>query len=203
MIQSSQSPDCMLLFEIARVQASLFCRCRILPIVQAAIHSPCVYVRRWIIDSRDEFTKERLAQLDDAYKLYRCHTIMNCAKVCLPSFHPVSSLNVQTEPAVSISLCSVSQISLWRVLQECHALLLYLCCRFVPRDSILERLLQRSSSPFTLAMQSEDCHGSAQHISGCGALISRRRICSGQLIGGWLLAHQGGVYQIIGSAAWH
>ena len=36
---------------------------------------------RWIIDSRDEFTKERLAQLDDAYKLYRCHTIMNCAKV--------------------------------------------------------------------------------------------------------------------------
>ena len=36
---------------------------------------------RWIIDSRDDFTKERLAQLDDAYKLYRCHTIMNCAKV--------------------------------------------------------------------------------------------------------------------------
>lgn len=28
--------------------------------------------RRWIIDSRDEFTAERLAQLDDAYKLYRC-----------------------------------------------------------------------------------------------------------------------------------
>jgi hypothetical protein len=27
---------------------------------------------RWIIDSRDEFTAERLAQLDDAYKLYRC-----------------------------------------------------------------------------------------------------------------------------------
>ena len=36
---------------------------------------------RWIVDSRDDFTKERLAQLDDAYKLYRCHTIMNCAKV--------------------------------------------------------------------------------------------------------------------------
>jgi succinate dehydrogenase/fumarate reductase-like Fe-S protein len=36
---------------------------------------------RWIIDSRDDFTKERIAQLDDAYKLYRCHTIMNCAKV--------------------------------------------------------------------------------------------------------------------------
>ena len=38
-------------------------------------------LRRWTIDSRDDFTKERLAQLDDAYKLYRCHTIMNCAKV--------------------------------------------------------------------------------------------------------------------------
>jgi len=36
---------------------------------------------RWIIDSRDDMTAERLAHLDDAYKLYRCHTIMNCAKV--------------------------------------------------------------------------------------------------------------------------
>ncbi|CAK0786659.1 hypothetical protein CVIRNUC_009873 [Coccomyxa viridis] len=43
---------------------------------------------RWIIDSRDEFTKERLAQLDDAYKLYRCHTIMNCAKVCPKGLNP-------------------------------------------------------------------------------------------------------------------
>ncbi|KAJ9522970.1 hypothetical protein QJQ45_023774 [Haematococcus lacustris] len=37
---------------------------------------------RWIIDSRDETTAQRLAQLDDAYKLYRCKTIMNCASVC-------------------------------------------------------------------------------------------------------------------------
>lgn len=37
---------------------------------------------RWIIDSRDEFTEERLKQLDDSYKLYRCKTIMNCASVC-------------------------------------------------------------------------------------------------------------------------
>ena len=43
---------------------------------------------RWIIDSRDEFTKERLEQLDDAYKLYRCHTIMNCAKVCPKGLNP-------------------------------------------------------------------------------------------------------------------
>ncbi|KAK9815747.1 hypothetical protein WJX72_008839 [[Myrmecia] bisecta] len=43
---------------------------------------------RWIIDSRDQFTAERLAQLDDAYKLYRCHTIMNCAKVCPKGLNP-------------------------------------------------------------------------------------------------------------------
>jgi succinate dehydrogenase/fumarate reductase-like Fe-S protein len=36
---------------------------------------------RWVIDSRDVKTMERLAGIDDAYKLYRCHTIMNCAKV--------------------------------------------------------------------------------------------------------------------------
>ena len=47
--------------------------------------SPCC---RWVIDSRDDFTKERLEQLDDAYKLYRCHTIMNCAKVCPKGLNP-------------------------------------------------------------------------------------------------------------------
>jgi succinate dehydrogenase (ubiquinone) iron-sulfur subunit len=39
---------------------------------------------RWIEDSRDGQTARRLAELDDAFKLYRCHTIMNCTKVrCL------------------------------------------------------------------------------------------------------------------------
>lgn len=39
---------------------------------------PCVgcVCCRWIIDSRDEFTAERMAQLDDAYKLYRCKVIV-------------------------------------------------------------------------------------------------------------------------------
>jgi succinate dehydrogenase (ubiquinone) iron-sulfur subunit len=36
---------------------------------------------RWIEDSRDGQTARRLADLDDAFKLYRCHTIMNCTKV--------------------------------------------------------------------------------------------------------------------------
>mmetsp|Transcript_24228 Transcript_24228/g.32266 ORF Transcript_24228/g.32266 Transcript_24228/m.32266 type:complete len:268 (+) Transcript_24228:284-1087(+) len=43
---------------------------------------------RWIEDSRDDFTEERLAELDDAFKLYRCHTIMNCTKVCPKHLNP-------------------------------------------------------------------------------------------------------------------
>merc|ERR1711992_17677 len=43
---------------------------------------------RWIIDSRDQSTDERIQQLDDAYKLYRCKTIMNCAKVCPKGLNP-------------------------------------------------------------------------------------------------------------------
>jgi len=43
---------------------------------------------RWIIDSRDEFTEERLANVNDAFKLYRCHTIMNCSKVCPKGLNP-------------------------------------------------------------------------------------------------------------------
>lgn len=37
---------------------------------------------RWIIDSRDEATTERLNRLKDQYSVYRCHTIMNCTKTC-------------------------------------------------------------------------------------------------------------------------
>jgi succinate dehydrogenase / fumarate reductase iron-sulfur subunit len=37
---------------------------------------------RFIIDSRDRATRERLDELDDAYRLFRCRTIMNCTEVC-------------------------------------------------------------------------------------------------------------------------
>lgn len=37
---------------------------------------------RWIIDSRDEATTERLNKLKDSFSVYRCHTIMNCTKTC-------------------------------------------------------------------------------------------------------------------------
>merc|ERR1711871_1784149 len=43
---------------------------------------------RWIEDSRDEQTEERLEALDDTYKLYRCHTIMNCSKTCPKGLNP-------------------------------------------------------------------------------------------------------------------
>ena len=43
---------------------------------------------RWIIDSRDEATGERLNDLEDPFKLYRCHTIMNCTQTCPKSLNP-------------------------------------------------------------------------------------------------------------------
>lgn len=43
---------------------------------------------RWIEDSRDDYRKQRLAELDDAFKLYRCHTIMNCSKTCPKHLNP-------------------------------------------------------------------------------------------------------------------
>merc|ERR1719253_3904 len=43
---------------------------------------------RWVADSRDGATKERLDAVDDAFKLYRCHTIMNCSKTCPKDLNP-------------------------------------------------------------------------------------------------------------------
>ncbi|KAI5818506.1 succinate dehydrogenase and fumarate reductase iron-sulfur protein [Pyronema omphalodes] len=43
---------------------------------------------RWIADSRDQFTEERKAALDNEMSLYRCHTIMNCARTCPKGLNP-------------------------------------------------------------------------------------------------------------------
>ena len=48
---------------------------------------------RWIADSRDEMTEERLKSLDDTYKLYRCHAIMNCTKACPKNLNPGRSIH--------------------------------------------------------------------------------------------------------------
>jgi len=47
---------------------------------------------RWLIDSRDQATEERLDNLEDPFKLYRCHTIMNCAKVCPKGLNPAKAI---------------------------------------------------------------------------------------------------------------
>jgi succinate dehydrogenase / fumarate reductase iron-sulfur subunit len=47
---------------------------------------------RWIVDSRDEATGERLDNLEDPFRLYRCHTIMNCAKVCPKDLNPAKAI---------------------------------------------------------------------------------------------------------------
>ena len=47
---------------------------------------------RWVTDSRDEATGERLDDLEDPFRLYRCHTIMNCAKACPKSLNPAKAI---------------------------------------------------------------------------------------------------------------
>ena len=47
---------------------------------------------RWLADSRDEMTGERLDQLEDPFRLYRCHTIMNCATACPKGLNPAKAI---------------------------------------------------------------------------------------------------------------
>lgn len=47
---------------------------------------------RWLVDSRDEHTGERLEALEDPFKLYRCHTIMNCAQTCPKGLNPAKAI---------------------------------------------------------------------------------------------------------------
>src|SRR5499427_1010302 len=47
---------------------------------------------RWIEDSRDERTGERLDELEDPFRLYRCHTILNCTKACPKGLNPAKAI---------------------------------------------------------------------------------------------------------------
>ncbi|MBE2275001.1 MAG: succinate dehydrogenase iron-sulfur subunit [Rhodobacteraceae bacterium] len=51
-----------------------------------------LHAYRWIVDSRDEATGERLDGLEDPFKLYRCHTIMNCTKTCPKGLNPAKAI---------------------------------------------------------------------------------------------------------------
>jgi succinate dehydrogenase / fumarate reductase iron-sulfur subunit len=47
---------------------------------------------RWLVDSRDEATGERLDELEDPFRLYRCHTIMNCTNACPKNLNPARAI---------------------------------------------------------------------------------------------------------------
>jgi succinate dehydrogenase / fumarate reductase iron-sulfur subunit len=47
---------------------------------------------RWLADSRDEHTGERLDALEDPFRLYRCHTIMNCTRTCPKGLNPAQAI---------------------------------------------------------------------------------------------------------------
>jgi len=47
---------------------------------------------RWIVDSRDDAAGERLDDLEDPFKLYRCHTIMNCTSTCPKNLNPAKAI---------------------------------------------------------------------------------------------------------------
>jgi succinate dehydrogenase / fumarate reductase iron-sulfur subunit len=47
---------------------------------------------RWLVDTRDEATGERLDDLEDPFRLYRCHTIMNCTNACPKDLNPAKAI---------------------------------------------------------------------------------------------------------------
>jgi succinate dehydrogenase / fumarate reductase iron-sulfur subunit len=47
---------------------------------------------RWLADSRDEHTGDRLHELEDPFRLYRCHTIMNCTNTCPKGLNPAKAI---------------------------------------------------------------------------------------------------------------
>ena len=47
---------------------------------------------RWVQDSRDEAAGARLDNLEDPFRLYRCHTIMNCSKACPKGLNPAKEI---------------------------------------------------------------------------------------------------------------
>jgi succinate dehydrogenase / fumarate reductase iron-sulfur subunit len=47
---------------------------------------------RWMVDSRDEATEARLDNVEDPFRLYRCHTILNCSKACPKGLNPAKAI---------------------------------------------------------------------------------------------------------------
>jgi succinate dehydrogenase iron-sulfur subunit len=58
-------------------------------------YGPAALLQAWrfLADTRDQATDERLDDLEGPYKLFRCHTIMNCADVCPKGLNPTKAIN--------------------------------------------------------------------------------------------------------------
>ncbi|TKB54491.1 succinate dehydrogenase iron-sulfur subunit [Ferrimonas aestuarii] len=54
--------------------------------------SGLLHAYRFLVDSRDTATDERLAELDDAFSVFRCHGIMNCVNVCPKGLNPTKAI---------------------------------------------------------------------------------------------------------------
>ena len=52
-----------------------------------------LHAYRWLVDTRDDTRNERLEELEDSFKLYRCHKIMNCAKACPKNLNPAKAIS--------------------------------------------------------------------------------------------------------------
>ena len=59
---------------------------------------------RFLVDSRDEATEERLDNLEDPYRLFRCRTIMNCTDVCPKGLNPALAISKIREMLVQRSI---------------------------------------------------------------------------------------------------
>jgi len=59
---------------------------------------------RFLADSRDQATDERLAALEGPYKLFRCHTIMNCVQVCPKGLNPTRAIGKIKQMMLSRSI---------------------------------------------------------------------------------------------------
>ncbi len=60
--------------------------------------------RRWLVDSRDTATSERLKDLDDPFSLYRCHTILNCTNTCPKGLNPAKAIAETKKDILALNL---------------------------------------------------------------------------------------------------
>ena len=71
---------------------------------------------RWLADSRDEKTGDRLDDLEDPFRVYRCHTIMNCAKACPKGLSPAKAISEIKKMMVEREVCP-AQICVTKLLR--------------------------------------------------------------------------------------